>query len=206
MKVNAVVFSAKSFLIKDKGLLSTFITMFTGVLVGVFIYAFLLNNTENVFFDLFISFNTDYISKSNIEIFSGILFNGLVYYLILFLSGTSFLGRYICITATFMKVVGITTLISYLYIQYGLKGLEYVLLVFFPGKAVLLLAAVIMTKNSYDMSRVVNNVIIEKGSTTSMKKLYYFKSLVFSFLFILSALIDFLALKIFSGLFDFTAL
>ena len=206
MKVNAVVFSMKRFLIKDKGLLSAFITIFIGILVGVFIYAFLLNDKENILFDLFVSFNTDYISKSDIEILSGIALNVLIYYLILFFSGTSFLGRYICLTATFVKVIGISALISYLYVQYGLKGLEYVLLIFFPGKTILLFAAVIMTKNSYDMCSIVNNGAGEKGSTASIKKIYYLKSLIFSILFALSALIDYVSLKIFSGLFDFSVL
>ena len=102
--------------------------------------------------------------------------------------------------------MGISALISYLYVQYGIKGLEYVLLVFFPGKCIFLSAAVIMTKNSFDMSCIVKNGIAEKGSSTPISKVYYFKSLIFSMLFALSALVDFSALKIFSGLFDFTAL
>lgn len=204
MKINAVVFSVKSLLIRDKGLLSAFITIFAGIIIGVLTYAFALNGNKNELFDMFISFNTEYISKSNIEIFSGIALNVFAYYFVLFLSGTSFLGRYISLTATFTKVMGISALISYLYVQYGLKGLEYVLLVFFPGKCILISAAVIMTKSCYDMCGIVKSGTAEKGSTTSIKKIYYFKSLVFGLMFLLSAVIDFVLLKIFSGLFDFT--
>ncbi len=206
MKINAVVFSVKSLLIKDKGLLSAFVTIFAGILVGVLTYAFALNNSKIELFELFVSFNTEYINKTNIEIFSGIALNVLIYYFVLFLSGTSFLGRYICMTASFVKVAGISALISYLYVQYGLKGLEYVLLVFFPGKCILISAAVIMTKTSYDMSCIVKSGTTEKGSTAPIKKIYYFKSLIFGMLFVLSATVDFLSLKIFSGLFDFSQL
>lgn len=206
MKMKASVLSLKNLFIKDKALISAFFAALTGVLTGALIYGFKLNNTNNPLFDLFISFNTDFTGKSQAEIFSGIAISVLVYFLALFLSGTSFTGKYLCIFATFFKMLGIGAFISFLYVKYGLKGLEYVLLVFFPGKTILFFSSLFMTKNSFDMSNNVKNGIYEKGSSTDFIKTYYLRSMIILFVFLLSAVVDFVTIKVFSPLFDFLIL
>ena len=202
MKSSGAVLSLKRMTIKDKGLLAAFISSLTGIISGTLIYTFFLIN-ENPIFDVFHSFYTDFKDKTDIEAFSGIVVVILLYFFVLFISGSSFMGKYLCVSATFFKAVGIGALISFLYSEYGLKGLEYVLLVFFPGKCILLFAAILMTKNSFDMSNTVKNGMSEKGSIASFVKMYYVKSLLSLIIFIVSATADFLLIKIFSDLFDF---
>lgn len=206
MKVNAAVLSLKGLSVSDKSLLTAFFSVLSGLMSGSLVYAFDIFNNDNPIGEIFISFNTDFIGKTDIEVFSGITVSVLIYFMILFISGSSIFGRTMCIVTTLLKFAGIGALISHLYSSYGLKGLEYVLLIFFPGKLFLIFAAVLMTKCSFDMSNTVKNGSGEKGSTASVMKLYYLKSLVFLSVFILSAAVDFFTIKIFSGLFDFSLL
>lgn len=206
MKLKAEVFSLKGLSIKDKSLLVSFLSVLSGLLGGSLIYALYIFNNDNHIVDIFITFNTDFIGKSDIEVFSGIALSILVYFIALFISGSSIFGRTMCIVTTLLKFAGIGALISYLYTYYGLKGLEYVLLIFFPGKIFLIFAAVLMTKSGFDMSSAIKNGSVEKESAGSVMKIYYLKSLMFLLLFILSAAVDFFTIKIFSGLFDFTML
>ena len=206
MKVNTAVFSLKGLAIKDNGLFAAFLSVLTGLISGSLIYALFIHKNNNPIVDIFIMFNTEFIGKADAELFSGIAVSVLIYFLMLFISGSSFFGRPMCVVVTFFKFAGIGALISYLYITYGLKGLEYVLLVFFPGKLILIFTSVLMTRSSFEMSGIVKNEANEKGSTTSSAKLYYLKSLIYLLLFIISAAIDFLTIKIFSSLFDFSAI
>lgn len=204
MKINTSVFSLKGFSLNDKGLLAAFLSVLTGLISGSLVYVLVIHKNNNPIIDMFITFNTEFVEKSDIEVFLGIAISVLIYYIALFISGSSFLGRTICIVATIFKSAGISAMISYLYTVYGLIGLEYVLLVFFPGKLILIPAAVLMTKCSFDMSHTVKSGLNEKGSVPSIVKIYYLKSLIFLLIFIISATVDLFTLKIFSNLFDFS--
>ena len=203
MKVSAAVISLKRFVVKDKGLLWAFVAIFAGIISGSLLYALILHSGNNGIFQLFITFNIDFINKSELEIFSGITLNVLLYFMALFISGCCFNGKPLCVFITFIKMLGIGATVTYLYAQYELKGLEYVLLVFFPGKILLLFSSMLMTKSCFEMSSLVKNGISEKGSGASVIKLYYLKSLIYMLVFMLSAATDYIAIKIFSGLFDF---
>lgn len=206
MKVNAVVFSLKGLFRKDQGLLAAFLSALTGLVSGAFVYAFVLHEKNDLIVGAFIKFTTKFSDKSDIEIFSGFALGVLFYFAALFISGSSFLGKRLSIVITLFKTAGIGTLISHLYITYGLKGLEYVLLVFFPGKIIFIFAAVLMTKCCFDMSSSVKNGVDEKGSAAQLIKMYYLKTLVYLLIFILSSAVDFFTIKIFSDLFDFSAM
>lgn len=204
MKVSTAVISLKRIVIKDKGLLWAFLAVLSGIISGSLLYTLVLCNSSNSIFKFFISFNTDFINKSDLEIFSGIVLSELLYFVVLFILGCSFTGKPLCIAATFIKLLGIGAMITYLYAQYELKGLEYVLLIFFPGKVLLIFAAMLMTKNSFEMSSTVKNGIYEKGSNTAIVKQYYLKSIIYMLIFLLSSAVDYIMLKVFSGLFDFS--
>lgn len=206
MKVNTAVFSLKGLTIKDNGLFAAFLSVLAGLISGSMVYATFIHKNNNPIVDIFISFNTEFIGKADAELFSGITVSVLIYFLMLFISGSSLFGRPMCVVITFFKFAGIGALISYLYIAYGLKGLEYVLLVFFPGKLILIFTSVLMSRSSFEMSGIVKNGTNEKGSTTLSMRLYYLKSLVYLLMFIVSAAIDFLMIKIFSSLFNFSSI
>ena len=187
--------------LQDKDLAISFLSVFSGLLVGLIMYTFLDNGTRKEIFELFIDFNTIFTNKTTIEILSGIVLYGLLYFIILFILGGSFLGSVAAPIVTLIKSAGLTLIVSNLYCEYALKGLEYTLLVFFPGKCILILAMLLMTKNCIATSR----KIIYNDKDTQVKNItdYSIKSLIILIIFLFSWITDFGLIKVFSNLFNF---
>ena len=184
----------------DKSIFLSFIFIFSGLLSGVLIYMFINENVRPGILKLFLRFYTDFSNKTYIEIFSGIALFGIFYFIIMFISGSSFYGKTISALVTFVKSTGLTLLVSYLYCEFSLMGLEYVLLVFFPGKTVLISGMLLMTKNCIDMSDKL--IKCNKTDFNDYKKRYLIKSILALFIIIFSCLVDLICIKIFSPLFN----
>ena len=184
---------------KDKALIYSFISVAVGLISGAVVTGFTTSDLKTETADLFVSFFTDFTDKNKLEIFSGISLEGLIYFVALFIAGGNIFGKKLTLVLTALKASGITAIITVLYSDYALKGLEYILLVFMPGKIMLFFAMLFMTKFCYEFS-------LDLRSTKDRKKItnvFIIKSLIALFFMLVSWLIDFLAIIIFSGLFEF---
>ncbi len=185
----------------DISLYISFGSILTGFLCGVLMYIYTDDSIKNKISDFFISFHTDFSDKSTIEIISGFLLYGIIYYFSMLLLGSSIFGNVLSPMLTTVKASGITVLICAFYCEYSLKGLEYTLLVFSPGKSILIVAMLIMTKTCIDMSGEIK--AYTKNNQSEIIKTYLLKCCALLPFFVFSWITDLLCVKIFSGLFDF---
>lgn len=202
MKEKMIILPLKNtFDSKDKALVISFISILTGLIAGVLIYGLTIKENNNELYKLFIDFNINFTHKKPAEIFSGFALTGLVYFLIMFVSGSSLFGKLLCPVMTFLKAMGITLITSQLYTSFGLKGFEYGLLIFFPGKIILLFSMLILTKLSIDCCSGIFSG--ESLAPTKEIKNYCIKSMLILILFILSWIMDLICILIFTDLFNF---
>lgn len=192
----------KIFSQKDTSLNISFLSVFGGLSSGTLIYICLNDNFRDSICRLFVDFYSVFTDKSSIEIFSGIVFYGIIYFISMFIIGGSIFGKTMAHIITFFKVLGITVLACSFYTEYSIKGLQYALLVFFPGKCTLLVAMLLMTKICFETSRDI--LSFEKSEKSQLIQTYIIKSSVTFLLFLLSWIIDFICIILFSDLFDFT--
>lgn len=205
MKISSRILSLKKInFLKDKHQLWSFISVIAGLVFGIIVSIFSNNEFNTTLQDLFITYSSDFSNKSNLEVFSGIILLGIPYYIVMFILGGSFFGKFLCAPVTALKAAGLSAIASCIYKSYALKGLEYLLLIFFPGKVVLIFSMLIFTKITMDMSQEINCIReSEFQSIKNQRKIYYIKSLFILLIFILSWTIDFSCMKIFSKLFEF---
>lgn len=203
-KKNSLLISlSKNALLNDRGLLFSFLSILTGLIFGSVLTVFPDNGIKDEILSLFVSFNTEITDKSKIEIFSGIILSGLVYFGIMFFLGGNVFGKELSLIVTAIKASGITAVIAFLYSHYALKGLEYCLLVFLPGKIIFIFAMLFITKSCFDFSKKLRHGASESADIKAVTKLYSLKAVFSLLIFMLSWIIDFLTLIIFTGLFDF---
>ena len=200
-KIQAFFYSLK--LTENRGLVLAFTAIFSGLIFGAVITCFTENSLCNEIISLFLSFFTDFTDKSKMEAFSGIVLSGLTYFAALFISGSNIFGREILLIFTFIKAAGLTSIISALYCEYALRGFEYCILVFLPGKILMLFAMLFITKNCFDFSSKLRKGLQNEKEAVILKKAFTIKALASLIIMMLSWIIDFLCLLIFSGLFSF---
>lgn len=186
--------------VRDKTLFNSFIFLVFGLLSGVFVFVLSQQTVSIELNHLLSDFNKLSLSESHSEIFTRILLNGLSYFIIMYMLGGSIFGKYLCPVLSIIKMMGISLITSHLYCCYGLKGFEYALLVFFPGKFILLFAILYLTKICIDNSRGV--LCCERNNFSAELKAYCIKSAAVFLIFLLSWIIDFLCSIIFSELFS----
>lgn len=200
MKFNSKILSLKTLSFqKNKNLILAFFSVLFGLILGIVAYIVSTNSEINKVFELFAVFNTDFSDKNNLEIFSGFVISGLPYVISMFIVGGSIFGKVLCLIFTSVKTMGLSIITSYLYCNAGLKGLEYALLVFFPGKTILIFSMLFLTVITMQMSQ---EIIYEDKKALSQKiKVYIFKFSVTFILFLLSWIIDLFCHNLFSDLF-----
>lgn len=205
MKINAVISKPSVRLNSaDKTAIVSASSIALGIIVGAIIYSLSKNTVVNDICDYFLSFATDFTNKNKPEILSGIIISYVPYIIAMLILGTSIIGAVGTIALSTVKSMGIGLLFTYIYDAFSLKGIEYCLLVLLPGKFILIFAMILLTQ-----SCCLNSLIIRKSLSNSENRAvplqkYFLRSLVITFLFILSSLTDFLMLTGFSALFDFT--
>lgn len=202
MKQNSlIIFSGNLFDFKDHRLLFSFLSIASGLVFGVVVYIVSSALIENELYNLFIDFNILFSGKTYLEIFSGFTLSGLIYFFSMFIVGGSIFGKLLCSIITFVKAMGISLVTSYLYCNFGLKGFEYALLVFFPGKVALLFAMLFMTKICFECS-----ALLTSGNELNSVKIknYCLKTIVVFIFLLVSWTVDLLCIVVFSGLFDFS--
>ena len=193
----------KNILKKNKSLVLSFIFIFSGVIFGTIVYNLDISGLYQEMMEVFLAFNIDFNDKSSIELFAGLILSGFIYFASMFVLGGNFFGKELILFVTMIKSSGIGALIAYLYSEYGIRGFEYTLLIFIPGKFILLFGMLLMTKCCYDMSDTLRRGITEQGSIKTYMKEYTVKSFISLFVFFLSWFIDFVCICTFLQLFSF---
>ncbi len=205
MKINAVI-SKPSLKLNstDKTAVLSAAIIVLGVMVGTVIYSVTKDGLINDLCDYYLFYVTDFSNKNKPEILSGIILSNIPYLIMMLIFGTSVVGIPGVVALTFTKSMGIGLLVTYIYEAFALKGIEYCLLVLLPGKFIMIFAMILLTQSCY-----VNSLSIRKCMNNSEDRVvslhkFALRSFVIVMLFIFSSVVDFLTLKGFSTLFDFT--
>ena len=203
MKVSAVIKPTISLDHTKKSAIISCGVIVSGIIVGTIIYLLSKDDLASRLLDYFISFSMDFTHKNKSEILSGLIFENLIYFILMLIFGTSVIGTPAVFAVSFIKSAGLSLLTAYIYDSFALKGIEYCLLVLFPGKYFLIFAMLLLTQNCYYMSiGILKCVKNADGRGVNFKKFSARSILILAFL-ILSAVIDFITIISFSSLFNF---
>lgn len=192
------IISIKSLNIKDKNLIWSFAVILLGIIFGIFLYICSKTFLDVKLNDLFINFSENIAINNFLEKLHIIILGNIILFLCLIICGGSLFGRWLCPLLIIFKVSGISIIICHLYSTYGLTGLEYVLLVFFPGKILLIYALLFMCKSSISMSEKIRQTA--NNNYTREIKTYYLKCIYTLLLVLLSSLTDCICINLFSGI------
>lgn len=200
MRINSVVLSFKNKIVfKDKNIIISFMSIFFGLIFGVIIYIISYESDLSELFELMTGFRTDFADKNPLEIFSGFALSGLPYYIAMFVVGGSIFGKGLGVIMTTLKAMGLSVITSFLYCNMGLRGLEYALLIFFPGKTVFIFSLLLTTVTTMEMSDSITEC--NKSDLTRNIKSYIIKFVIILLLLLLSWTIDCICYSVFSDLF-----
>lgn len=201
MKVRALYFSNKKSLnLNIELFIVGFISVFA-IMTGTAV-AYFSNTGENII-RLFLSFVFESANNSYIKIFLIIFSEHIIYLITCLICGTSLYGKIPIIFITFFNITGISSIITVLIKNYFLKGLEYCLLVFFPGKIILIFTLIFTSVSCIKASEDINKINKKEESAEFSDKLYLKRVTLSCIMLVISALIDSLTLKLFLPLFDF---
>ena len=207
MKISAVIRNPSkdvfNTISENKSSVQSTVIIVLGIISGALLYVI---NTESLTGDLFkyfISYSMDFAHKSKPEIFSGLLLPDIIYFIIMLILGTCAFGTSAVICISLVNSTGLGMLLTYIYDNFALKGIEYCLMVLLPGKFLLVLAMILLTQNSVVTSKSIRESVYTKNDRVVDFKKYTIRALVILAIILLSTLIDFLAIISFSSLFEF---
>ena len=208
MKIKAAVFSKKresnNTEVLNKYYYLCFLVIFSGLICGVLLYAFNKNQISGNLFSLFTSFFTDFSNKSSLEIISGLLLSAIFYWSIMFASGCCLVGMPGTYFFTFVKSMAMSLLLSFIYNEYSLSGIEYTFLVLAPGKITSIFGMLIMCYSCLKMNMALKEAVYNKaGECKSEFRKYIIRSAVSLLIFIIAEFINFITIRSFSSLFSF---
>ena len=205
MKVSAVI-NKPSFTVDNtkKSAVISSIVLVSGIISGTLIYIITKGEVSKELWELFVSFSMDFSNKSKSEIFSGLALQNLAYYFLMLIFGVCAFGTPAVFFLSFVKSMGLGMLTTYIYDTFALKGIEYCLLIFFPGKILLLFAMVLLTQNCYVMSFDINRSLRNKNDRVVEFRKFGLRALLILLIIMPSSLVDFFTIISFSSLFDFS--
>lgn len=204
MKVSAVI-SKPNLQLKssDKSAILSGVAIAVGILVGSVLYVLNKDALAKDLIDYFISFSLNFANKNKPEIISGLIMQNLVYFIAMLILGTSFIGTPAVYAISAIKSAGLGLLATYIYDSFALKGIEYCLLVLFPGKFILIFAMILLTQNcGHTSSEVLTSIKHMESRGVDFRK-FTARSLLILIILFLSSVVDFFTLISFSQLFDF---
>ena len=179
------------------------VVIFSGVIAGIALY---IVSDEALLEDLgnrFILFANEFINKNKPEIFSGLIFQDIIYCAFMLVFAFCIFGTPIVFLLSFIKAMGLGLLTTYIYDIYALKGIEYCLLVIFPGKLILIFAMILLTQNCYvNSTQMTKKLLYQSDGGVSLKK-YILRTQIILIVIIISSITDFITLNSFSSLFGF---
>ena len=207
MKINAVITARRIKMPENKFYnISAFISAIPigmGIIFGCVVYLLFGEQIKGELWDFFISFTTEFIGKTKTEILTGLILSNVPYLLFMYLFGTNLRGTYLTFTLSFFKSFGLGLLSSYIFSTYALKGIEYCLLIFFPGKVLMIFSMLLLTDNCYNASLKLSDKVKEKNDSHIDLIRYDLRTIFISVLVVLSCVVDFVMIICFSTLFDF---
>lgn len=205
MKINAVISKPSIYVnYANKTAILSAVIIAMGIISGTIIFLVSDDTVAETLFEYFISFTTDFTNKNKPEILSGLILSHIPYFVVMEILGVSVVGIYLIPMITFIKSVGIGMLVTYIYQMFTLKGIEYCLLVLFPGKFILIFAMILLAQNCLITS---DNIRLSahgnKDRVVELNK-YILRTIFIAMIIIVSSIIDFITIISFSSLFDFT--
>lgn len=206
MKINAVIsydkFKRNGF-IKDKTQLLCFFVILFAYISGIALYISSEEHLAKEMYNCFNEFCYGFSSKTKPEVFSGIFLSHLPYLLFMVVFGTSSVGFIFAVVISYFKISGLGMISAYLYSSLGLKGIEYALLIFYPGKLIMIFSILFAMHTSTNQSLYVKGLIKGEYNKENSSNLYIIKMVTAVMLFVISSLIDCFLAASFSSLFVF---
>ncbi len=204
MKISAVI-NRPAFPVDNtkKSAVISSAVLILGVVAGTLIYILTKNNTSDILSEHFISFSSEFINKDKSEIFSGLVFQNIVFFIVMLVLATCALGTPAVFILSYIKTMGLGMLVTYLYDRFALKGLEYCLLIILPGKLILIFSMLLLTQSCYLMSIDIYTQIKNNNSRVVDFKKFSLRALLILVFILLSGALDFITVTSFSALFNF---
>lgn len=207
MKINAVI-TAKRLKTPENNYynisaLISAIPIGVGIISGCIVYLLFGEIIKGELWNFFIRFTIEFTGKTKVEILTGLLLSNVPYLVLMYLFGTNLRGTYLAFALSFFKSFGLGLISTYIYCAYSLKGIEYCLLIFFPGKVIQIFSMLLLTENCHNMSLNLSNVVKEKNDSHIDLMRYELRNIFISALFTLSCIVDFIMIICFSTLFEF---
>ena len=150
--------------------------------------------------EIFTCFNEQFITRNKAEIFFSMLTLALFYIILMLLSSTSIIGSLFVYSINFIKISALSIVVTHIYFVYGLRGLEYSLLVILPGKLFLLLSYLIITDACIEITKNIRSVSLKHKSDVKNISVRVVTGVILSTLHVIT---DYTVLTLFSGLFEF---
>ncbi len=206
MKISAVISSdiiKKEGLAKNKILILNFIVLASALITGTVLYIYCEDYLTGEIWNSFTGFAVDFTAKTKTEVFSGLLLSHLPYIVLMLVFGTSSVGSVFAAGLSFIKAAGLGVLTAYLYSYFGLKGVEYSMLIFLPGKFIMLFSMLFMTNVCISNSLHISKLTKGECKAENSSNIFAVKIATAVLLFVLSSLIDCALAVSFSSLFSF---
>jgi hypothetical protein len=123
-----------------------------------------------------------------------------------FVAGFCAIGHPVTICIPFIRGLGVGSYMGYLYLNYGLTGVAYSILLIIPGMVISMLALVLSCRESFRMSNLILwGFVKETGKINrNVLSLYLKKHLVLFLFLLVSAAVDSILNFIFAGMFSLT--
>ena len=208
MRIGAVISAEKFKLspvkLNNPSAVISFLIIATGLVFGSLFYTFEGSLLKDELWNFFVSFSSDFSNKNKSEVLSGLLISNLPYICLMTVFGTCAVGTPAVLLLSFLKSAGLGALSSYIYGAYAVKGIEYCLLVFFPGKIIMLFAMLLLTQSCYNLSKDIFSSLKQEGIKKVNIEKYFLRTVLISVIFVISSLIEFLCVTSFSSLFSFS--
>lgn len=204
MKVHAVINKPSiKFDNTNKSAIISFSVIFIGIVAGVVLYTFADKSLIKEVTDLFIGNTTDFANNNKPEIFYGLVVDNLIYFALMHIFAMCVFGTPAVFFITFAKAMGLGFLTAIIYASFGLEGIEYCLMILFPGKFIMILVMILLTQNCYvNSNSITKSINPDNGGVVDLRK-YALRTIVIFVLIVFSAAIDFVATISFSSLFEF---
>ena len=180
-----------------------FFALALALIEGTVIYIASESYLSSEMLDSFKGFFSDFSSKSMIEVFTGLVLTNLPFLIFSIILGSSTSGYIIIPLMGFLKITGIGVVNTYIYSAFGLKGVEYSLLVFYPGKFLLMFSFLFLMQACIENSLRIKNIAKGECRAEKYSISYAVKIIAATITMLLSSVVDCILIAAFSKLFSF---
>lgn len=206
MKISAVISkrsikSDDSF--RERKNLKIFLVSAFALISGTTIYMLCENYLSSEIYESFNVFNTEFSLKTKTEIFTGLFISNLTFVIVTVILGSSSAGYLLILITGYIRIIGIGVVNTFLYSSFGLKGLEYSLLIFSPGKFLMLFSVILLMQTCIDNSLKIKSVLKGESRTESQRTYYILRIAIAVIIMLLSSLVDCVLAAGFTNLFSF---